>query len=376
MKQLEDNNHLIEINNELGEFNESKETETALTKLQQRTRFALFIAWIALFFTVIGIAAGYKNWMQINERAKQAAVGVTELANRASHFADKSTVIAFNEELLGSLDKRHQQLEQALEKLEKVEKTTQRAAEGIDQQAILLTRQQENIQANAPSPNRIWRLAELRFLLQVANQRLSLNQDKNGALGALKMAEASLLKLGSSKYLPVRTKINEDVVSLELFLIPNLTAISQRITDLIEIIDAMPVDDQMIKQEKITLLPDVDTEENAFLSRLVGSINDAVIIRKFDQSVQKTIGTDEKEKLKNLLHLRFETLRLMVLQGLDYDYHQQLKLIKQTLEKYYPKMINGSLQKLLDELDKVKLSPPAPDISGSLTLLEQISKTK
>ena len=376
MKQIEDSNHLIEINNELDQSDENKETETALTKLQQRTRFALFMAWIALFFTVIGIAAGYKNWMQINERAKQATVGVSELTKQANHFADKSTVVAFNEQLLNDLNKGRQQLEQSVEKLEIVGKATQRAAAGIDQQAVLLTQQQEASQAKATTPNTLWRLAELRFLLQTANQRLHLNKDKKGALQTLIIAETSLLELGSSKYLAVRKKINEEIILLELFLIPNISAISQRIADLIEIIDAMPLEDDTIKQEKITLLPDVDTEENTFLSRVVGSINDAVVIRKFDQSVQKTIGADEKEKLKNLLHLRFETLRLMVLQGLDDDYHQQLKLIKQTLEKYYPKRINGSLQKLLDELDKVKLSPPAPDISGSLKLLDQISKAK
>jgi uncharacterized protein HemX len=376
MKQIEDSNHLIEINNELDQSDEQKKTEKAFTKLQQHTRFALFIAWIALSFTVIGIAAGYKNWMQINERAKQAAIGVSELTKQASHFAEKSTVTAFNEKLLSDLDKGRQQLEQSVEKLEIVGKATQRAVAGIDQQAVLLTQQQEASHAKVTSPNTVWRLAELRFLLQIANQRLYLNKDKQGALQALIIAETSLLKLGSRKYLAVRKKINEEIVLLELFLIPNLSAISQRIADLIEIIDAMPLEGETIKQEKITLLPDIGTKENTFLSRVVGSINDAVVIHKFDQTVQKTIGADEKEKLKNLLHLRFETLRLMVLQQLDNDYHQQLKLIKQTLEKYYPERINGSLQKLLDELDKVKLSPPAPDISGSLKLLNQISKAK
>jgi uncharacterized protein HemX len=376
MKQIEDSNHLIEINNELDQLDEQKETKKAFTKLQQHTRFALFIAWIALSFTVIGIAAGYKNWMQINERAKQAAIGVSELTKQASHFAEKSTVTAFNEKLLSDLDKGRQQLEQSVEKLEIVGKATQRAVATIDQQAVLLTQQQEASHAKVTSPNTVWRLAELRFLLQIANQRLYLNKDKQGALQALIIAETSLLKLGSRKYLAVRKKINEEIVLLELFLIPNLSAISQRIADLIEIIDAMPLEGETIKQEKITLLPDIGTKENTFLSRVVGSINDAVVIHKFDQAVQKTIGADEKEKLKNLLHLRFETLRLMVLQQLDNDYHQQLKLIKQTLEKYYPERINGSLQKLLDELDKVKLSPPAPDISGSLKLLNQISKAK
>ncbi len=370
MNQIEGSNNAIKSNNT------TKNRLETLEALSKRSRFTLFIASLALFFTVIGIAAGYKNWMQINERAKQAAVGVSKLKERASHFADKSTVIAFNQQLLHDFDKSRQQLDQSVEVLETVKKVTQRASKGLEQQAILLTQQQEKLQAKAPSPNTQWRLAELRFLLKIASQRLQLHKDKDGALQALMMAESALLKLGSRKYLPVREKINEEIVFLESFLIPNLSAISQHIADLIQIIDAIPVTNSTLKQEKITLLPKPSTEKKGFFADVVNGINNAVVIHKFDPSIQKTIGADEKEKLKNLLHLRFETLRLMVLQGLDYDYHQQLKLIKQTLEKYYPKIINGSLQKLLDELDNVELSPSPPDISASLKLLDQISKVK
>ncbi len=379
MKQVENSNNLNDppnVSKQQDTSEKSNEILKTLFKLQQRSRFTLFLAWIALFFTVIGIAAGYKNWMQINERAKQAAVGVSELKQQATHFADKSTVVAFNQQLFADFNKNKQQFTQSLKVLERVEKTTQYALETVKQQATLLTQQQEALQFKAPAPNSHWQLAELRFLLKLANQRLHLNKDKNGALEALKLAEIALLKLGSSKYLAVREKINEEVVLLEAFLVPNLTAISQRIAELIKVIDVLPVEHKIIKQQKITLLPEVTAEQNSLLSGLVGVINDAVVIQKFDQSVQQTIGENEKKRLKNLLYLRFEMLRLMVLQGLDYDYHQELNKIKKILNKYYPELIKGSLQKLLDELDQVELSPTPPDISGSLLLLEQLSQAK
>jgi len=352
------------------------ESAQLLARLQARSRFALFIAWIALFLTAIGIAAGYKNWMQINDRAKQAAVGVSELRQRAETFAQKSSVVAFNTQLLSDLDKKSKQLDRSVQTLDTVKKLTQHAAETVEQQASILTQQQEQSRVSSSTPSYAWRLAELRFLLQIANQRLQLHKDKDGALQALRSAETTLLKLGSKKYLPVRKKLAEEIVSIEAFLIPNITAISQRIGEFLEVVNAMPVEAEIIKQQKLTLLPEVSEEEMGFIARIVSGVNNAVVIQKFDKSVQKSIGTDEKEKLKNLLQLRFETLRLMVFQRLDYDYHQQLKLIRQTLEKYYPAIIKGSLQQQLDELDKVKLSPPLPDISGSLTLLNQLSESR
>ncbi|MCK5919051.1 MAG: uroporphyrinogen-III C-methyltransferase [Cocleimonas sp.] len=372
MSQMEGN---IPPDNRVESHQEPNESAQAFDKLEERSRFALFIAWIALFLTVITIAAGYKNWMQINDRAKQAVVGVSELKQQADTFAKKTSVIAFNTELLADLDQKSQELDHSVQLLDDVKKLTLHVAETVEEQAALLTQQQEQSRASAPTPNSAWRLAELRFLLQIAHQRLHLNQDKDGALLALKSAETTLLRLGSTKYLLVRQKLAEEVVSVEAFLIPNISAISQRIAEFLEVINAMPVDAEIAKQQKITLLPKIAEEKTGFISRMVSGINNAVVIQKFDQSVQKTMGSDEKEKLRNLLQLRFETLRLMVLQGLNYDYHKQLKLIRQMLEKYYPDIIKGSLQQQLDELDKVELSPPPPNISGSLMLLNQLSKS-
>ncbi|HFC92718.1 MAG TPA: hypothetical protein ENJ51_07885 [Leucothrix mucor] len=372
MSQMEGNNSPDNLG---GSHKEAEESAQVLAILQSRSRFTLFIAWLALFLTAVGIAAGYKNWMQINDRAKQAAVGVSELKQRAETFAKKSSVVAFNTQLLTDLEKKSKQLDHSVQTLNRVNKLTQHAIKTVEQQAVLLTQQQEQSQALASAPSYAWRLAELHFLLQIANQRLQLHKDKDGALQALRSAETTLLKLGSKKYLPVRKKLAEEIISVEIFLIPNISAISQRIAELLEVINAMPVEAEIAKLQKITLLPEVSEEESGFISRLVSGINNAVVIQKFDPSVRKIIGIDEKEKLKNLLQLRFETLRLMVLQGLDYDYHQQLKLIQQMLEKYYPDIIKGSLEQQLDELSKVKLSPPPPDISGSLTLLNQLSKS-
>ena len=372
MSQMEGNNS---PDNQGEIHKEPDESAQLLTILQGRSRFTLFIAWLALFLTAVGIAAGYKNWMQINDRAKQAVVGVNKLKQQAETFAQKSSVVAFNTQLLTDLDKKSKQLDRSVQTLDTVKKLTQHAVKTVEQQALLLTQQQEQSRALASTPSYAWRLAELRFLLQIANQRLQLHKDKDGALQALRSAETTLLKLGSKKYLPVRKKLAEEIVSVEIFLIPNISAISQRIAELLEVINAMPVEAEIAKQQKITLLPEVSEEESGFISRIVSGINNAVVIQKFDPSVRKIIGIDEKEKLKNLLQLRFETLRLMVLQGLDYDYHQQLQLIQKMLEKYYPDIIKGSLQQQLDELNKVKLSPSPPDISGSLILLNQLSKS-
>lgn len=360
-----------------GLSNTKADASETLEKLTKRIRFTLFIAWLALVFTMVGIAAGYKNWMQINTRAKDASRGVELLKQQASEFAKKSSIVALNTALLDDLAQNSKSFNQSVDVLETVKKTTQQAVKSIDQQIEWLTQKQVLPQLTAlENPSTSWHLAELHFLLQVANQRLQLHHDKKSALLALQAAETSIIKIGLKKYLPVRKKITEDIVQLETFFMPNIVAISQRIGELMNVIDVMPTADEIKKNEKTQLLAKPSTDKGVLFSQLVERINDAVVVHKFDASVEKTFGLNEKEKVQNLLQLRLESLRLMVLQGLDYDYHQQLKLIKQTLNKYYPEMITGILQKHLDELAKVKLSPTPPDISVSLQLLERLSKQK
>ena len=81
---------------------------------------------------------------------------------------------------------------------------------------------------------------------------------------------------------------------------------------------------------------------------------------------------EAKERLYQLLSLRLETLRMMLLQGDDKNYHQQVKRIKELTKSYYPEGTNTELLGQLDLLDKANLAPMVPDVSKSLELLEEL----
>ncbi|MEZ5447814.1 MAG: hypothetical protein R3E89_01885 [Thiolinea sp.] len=45
----------------------------------------MFIAFLALFFTAAGIAAGYKHWQRMHERAKSNAAQIRQLQQAGRH---------------------------------------------------------------------------------------------------------------------------------------------------------------------------------------------------------------------------------------------------------------------------------------------------
>ena len=355
------------------------DTEQFLKKLNRRTRFTQFLVWIALFFTAVGIAAGYKNWLRIHEKAKAGLSGVTEIKKIIPELATKEALKSLERKVNKQLENNTEHLDQALKELRQVQDSTQYIADTVNNQVAALTQQQHQSLTGTPMPqvNTDWQLMEVKFLLETANQLLTLKHDKQAAQQALKSADELLLVMGSTDLLPVRKQISQDIAVLSQYQLPDFDILSTRINELESMLKPA-VAKQATNKERGTLKNDSETKNittansanESLVSRVKKTLNDAVIVRKFDKSLIDEMDAEKQKSLYQLLSLRLETLRLLLLQGHDKRYHEQIARIKKTLKKYYTGEKYNKLEKQLKSLDDVKLDPIIPDISTSLTLLE------
>jgi len=352
-----------------------------LKKINRRTRFTQFLAWLALFFTAVGIAAGYKNWLRIHDKAKLSLNSIEEIRGDMPNFAQKSKVQFLEKEINENIKENKTHLNAAIHELRSIQDSTQHMAETVYIQVEQLTRLQAPIKAQTPTIND-WSLGEVHFLLQTAVQNFELKKDKSGALAALKLADNLLLERGSIELLPVRKQISTDIATVNQFEIADISSLSQQIDALMLKLKPIKVKSDETG-EKVELLPTKNkaqtaTEEapkkvkESIVTRVKKTINDAVLIKKFDKPLQEEMNKDAKENLFQLFSLRLETLRIMLLQGDDANYHKQITRIKTLLEKYYPESDTADFTKQLDKLSKVNLAPSVPDISASLKLLEKL----
>lgn len=357
-----------------------------LKKINRRTRFTQFLAWLALFFTAVGIAAGYKNWLRIHDKAKLSLKQIVEIRGEIPDFAQKSKVQFLEKEINENIKENKTHLDEALHELRSIQDSTQHIAETVYVQVEQLTKQQAPLKVQTPTIND-WSLGEVHFLLQTAVQNFELKKDKSGAIAALKLADNLLLERGSIDLLPVRKQISNDIATVNQFEIADVSLLSQKIDDLM--LKLKPVEDKIVEAgEKVELLP-TDTNNNndkdqsgtnavtkkekpSIVTRVKNSINNAVIIKKFDKPLQEEMNAEAKENLFQLFSLRLETLRIMLLQGDDENFHKQVDRIKILLEKYYSESDALEYNKQLDALADVNLAPSVPDISSSLKLLEKL----
>ena len=362
------------------------EQQKLLNKLNRRTRFTQFLAWLALFFTAVGIAAGYKNWLRIHEKAKAGLIGVSEIRQEMPNFALKDKVEFLQKEINENFRDNKNHLDQAMTELRTIQDSTQHIAETVYVQVEALTKQQQAPVISQTPTIKDWSLAEVHFLLQTAVQRFELNKDKAGAIAAFKLADSLLLERGSIELLPLRKQISEDIAIINQYAVTDISALSQKIDSLLNQLKPPAIEENQKDSQNVELISTTKTpgeipgseedqnseQKESLVTRVKKTINNAVIIRKFDKPLPEELDSDAKERLYQLFSLRLETLRIMLLQADETNYHRQIDRIKTLLKNYYPEDEFTIFQKQLDELAQAKLVPILPDVTGSLKMLEKM----
>ncbi len=340
---------------------------------RKNSRLALYIAFLALFFTAVGITVGYKHWLRIDDKARAALKEINVIHLQLKETANKAKVEELSAHLTESSNEAEQRLTESLHELDQIrEQTTYYAKTVTDQIAELTLKPLKQISQQTTQSAQ---LAEVRFLLESAQRRLMMNYDKDHALQFLKAADQVLIQIGSTELLPVREKLAHDIAELERFSIQDTHQLSTTISQLEQ--DIKPLADlqkDLANSETVQLFEGVDDTES-LTGKVKTYINDSISIRKQTTLPRYAPNTSDKNRIDQLLQLRLESLRIMALQRHDALYHQQIKSIKQMVELYYSIEDSQPWLAILDELDAEDLTPQRPNISSALDTLLQAPKS-
>lgn len=347
------------------------------SKLNRRTRFTQFLVWIALLFTAAGIAAGYKNWLRIHEKARAGLTGVESINKQLPDFAKKKALDKLAQRVDTLSKEGHEHLDGALKELRGIQDSTQHLADTVFEQVENLTVQQQSVTQSQPVVIQDWSLEEVHFLIQTANQIFSLKQDKDGAIKAFNLADKLLIKNAETELLPLRKQISNDIALIKQYKPADTVALSNKIDQLLaQLKPVYKSTQQEVKPKELSEIKAQKGVSESLVNRVKKTLNEAVVVKKFDKPIQEEMDDLTKDNLYQLLSLRLETLRLMLLQGKDENYHKQIARLKTLLKRYYSPTKYALYEKSLDELDAVNLSPKVPDVSASLKLLETIMQGK
>ena len=227
-----------------------------------------------------------------------------------------------------------------------------------------------------------WRLAEVEYLLSVANQRLILQRDSKTALAALHSADQQLRSLADPALVPVREAIASEVSALQAVSEPDVVGMVAILNSLTKAVETLPLLDTAPKRPSL--------EEGAGQKyrdlhwrdlplAIWQDLKSLVRIRRVDQPAEPLLPPQEEVNLRQNLRLKLEQVKLSLLRGETPLYRQQLATAGEWLTAYFDREASAvqAMQQNLEQLGKVELRPELPDISLSLRLLrEQLGKIK
>jgi uroporphyrin-3 C-methyltransferase len=319
--------------------------------------------WLSLFnfllILTLAAGAGYYWWQQQQVARDYTAINAElrqQLADLEQQLASKAGNAMITESLsplkgdIGSLGKKIDEL-------------------GLEQQELRAS--SEKLYELFGRDKNDWQLAEVEYLMRVAQHKLILQDDFEGAAITLQAASDKIGLTGDPGLLPVRVMISEEIAELK----------TRKRTDLVGMTLILA---QLGRQARVL--------QPGFAVRIDETLSEPVAIeaaqdwferfRVFIDSLVKVrnVVTEPSEIEANIVDVGEtlqDNLKLARWAVLERDARQYQLLLEQSLRlfgEFYDldNAANNEFMTQLQELQKMVLKPEKPDITGSLYELQRI----
>ena len=313
-------------------------------------------SWFSLFnfllILCLAAAAGYYWWQQqqVQRDYRDTIADLRQLLeSRASNARLESSLTPLKSEI-GGLDRKINEL-------------------GVEQQG--LREASEKLYELYGRDKNDWQLAEVEYLMRVAQHKLILQDDFEGAAITLQAASDKIAQTADPGLLPVRVMISEEIADLKTRKRPDLVGMTLILAQLARQVRVLEPGFVVRADTAAPAAPEAPASQN-WLDRIDRFVDSLISIRYEDAEPSKV-----EANVINVSETLEDNLKLARWAVLDRDAYQYAQLIEQSLRlfrEFYSldNAANHDFMKQLQDLQKTQLSPEKPDITGSLRELQRI----
>lgn len=341
------------------------------------------VAWFSLLLALASLGgAGYmyyeliyqKPMQQLTQQMTEQLTSKVDQAMATVRGGESASDDKFAE-LRESLTELQSQQNSALKSL-----ASEQAEQLASTEAGLMT--SLNKVANAAPPSEAqWKLAELEYLLRIANHRVLMEGDANGALQVLSTADAILQELDDFGLHGVRAQLTDEILALKQVRGADIQGLFLRLEALKRQLSELPL--RAPEFNAASNQTGAETVEGAVeesgptasepgvLAVMQAKISEYVQFRRLQTPVKPLLGPDETMYLELNLRMMLERAQLAALRQQQEVYSQSLSSAQEWLEEYLDPE-SADVSALVGEIDgllEVDLVRELPDISGSLRSL-------
>lgn len=317
-----------------------------------RPRGGRLLASLALLVALAALGgAGYLYYALIHQ--SEAAAVAAEVASLRGQ--------------LDQVDQRFQQLAGRQQAALDAFREDQQRARAATERALRESLQQ--VARQAPPSTGEWRRAEAQYLLRIANHRLLMERDLEGALRLLQATDTIIADLDDFALHEVRARLADEIAALESVEGTDVQGLFLRLEAVKGDLDRLPlrIPEYLPPQPEPTAATPDDTW-STLKRQLVGLVE----FHRFDREVTPLLAPEEAVYLELNLRLMLERAQLAAVRREQMIFDESLATAADWIRQY---LDTGKppVRRMLDELSdlqRVDLERPLPDISGSLNALE------
>ncbi len=224
-----------------------------------------------------------------------------------------------------------------------------------------------------------WVLAEVEYLLHIANSRLNLEHDVQTALTALNAAAKQLSELNLPDLTEIQQLITREIEALSAVPQLNIAEMAQALAaignSIVQLPLAKPIEATLVSGKSA----DGDRQQWEVLADEVwAALKPLVTVRNSQDPAMAPLTPEKHAYLTQNLQLKIESARLALLRADNTSYHENLKLANEWITQFYDleNTEGSSMLTALDELQQATIDAELPDISASLSALQKYIASK
>jgi len=219
-----------------------------------------------------------------------------------------------------------------------------------------------------------WVLAEVEYLLHIANSRLNLEHDVEAALTALNAASKQLAELNLPELADIQQMIISEIEALGNVPKLNIPAMAQTLVTLGSNIDSLPL--AKPKEAKLASAGSADAERKQWevlADEVWTALKPLVTVRNSQDPAMAPLTPEKHTYLTQNLQLKIESARLALLRADNSTFHENLNISSEWLSQFYDvaSAEGASMLSTLNELQQSTIDTELPDISASLQALQK-----
>ncbi len=238
---------------------------------------------------------------------------------------------------------------------------------------LALTERLNQLAQAAPPSEREWKLAEVEYLLRVANHRLLMEQDVATASGLLQAADAILEVLDDLALHPVRAALADELLALSGSEGADVQGLYLRLDALKRQLEALAL---ARPQYRLAESDETADEPSGLLEAVAAEFRQLLQFRRIDATVKPLLAPEESVYLELNLRLMLEQAQLAALKRDQVVFESSLGSAQEWVRSYLDQDdpdVQATLE-MLAELGQVQLDLQLPDLSASLNALVQVRR--